>query len=235
MLTIDLRLPNVTAFSTERGPEVKPGAPYSGFNACHYTGDSATHVAESRASLCRKLGIEPDHVIIPRQTHSDRAVIIDTLPVAAKDLEGVDALVTTLPSVALCINTADCVPVLLVDPMARVIAAAHCGWRGTVNRLLDNTVELMCSLGAHRSDIRAAMGPSICADCFEVGNEVAEKFEAEFPGNASIIDRSYAKPHIDLAQAIATRLSALGIGRDRISAPPVCSRCNPDRFFSPGP
>ncbi len=232
MRRIDLCVKNLTAFSTERGPEAAAGDAYSGFNACHYTGDDAGHVAECRSVLAQELGLSEVNFIIPRQTHSDCVRLIDHLPVADELLEGMDALVTDMERVALCINTADCVPVVLHDARAGVVAVAHCGWRGVVNALLPNTLAVMERLGAHPKDIHAAMGPSICADCFEVGEEVAESFREEFPGVAGIVLTGQGKPHVNLGVAIAEKLRRGGVAVENISLPPFCSRCNPERFFS---
>ena len=126
-----LTTPGVVAISTCRGCVIE-GNSYSGFNACHYTGDTDEHVAQCRGQLCVMLGIERDNLIIPRQTHSLNVAIIDTIPFDSQKLENVDALVTTLPRVAIAINTADCVPLVFVDDVNKVIGVAHSGWKGTV-------------------------------------------------------------------------------------------------------
>lgn len=220
------------AFSTERGAAATPDDPYSGFSACHYTGDSGEHVAACRAELADLLGISAERLVIPRQTHSDRVAVIDSVPVSGETVEGIDALVTKMRDVALCINTADCVPVLLHDSEAGVAAAAHCGWRGTVNDLLPKTLAAMERLGAHPKNIRAYMGPSICRDCFEVGEDVASVFREVFPQEEGIVIDGAGKPHVDLGRAIACRLMRGGVRMENISEPSECSRCNPQRFFS---
>lgn len=233
-------LSGITAFSTTRGPEADVADPYSGFSVCHYTGDDAGHYMACREQLARTLGLPANHLIIPRQVHGSACAVITGLPASAT-APVADALVTNQPGVALCINTADCVPVLLADPEARIIAAAHCGWRGTVAPLLDNTVEAMTRLGADPSRIRAAMGPSICTSCFEVGPEVAARFNDAFPTmhNSSsdcelhIVHHEFGeKPHIDLAAAITARLTGFGLQATAITPPLACSHCNPGRFFS---
>lgn len=240
-------LSGITAFSTTRGPEADVAHPYSGFSVCHYTGDDPGHYMACREQLARALGLPADRLIIPRQVHGSEVALLYSdrstceLSIEPCALDGVDALVTNQPGIALCINTADCVPVLLADPEARVIAAAHCGWRGTVAPLLDNTVEAMTRLGASPSRIHAAMGPSICTSCFEVGPEVAAQFNDAYLSmqNPSsdcalrIVHHEFGeKPHIDLAAAITARLISLGLHADNINPPPACSRCNPVRFFS---
>lgn len=228
---IDLPIPGpgIVAVSVKRSAP-RPDLPYSGFNICHYTGDTPDHVAECRRALVERLRIDPERLIIPRQTHSDRVAVIDRIPYPADSLEGVDALVTSLSGVALCINTADCVPLLMADPHAHVIAAAHCGWRGTVSQIAAKTIDAMIALGADPARIHAAMGPSICPACFEVGPEVADRFIHSF-GPATIID-THPKPHVNLPAAITSTLIAAGIPAHNIAPPPACSHCHPDLFPS---
>lgn len=218
----------IRAFTFERG--VMPGAgPYDGFNTCHYSGDSPEHVAASRKALSK--AIDVSSFVFPRQTHSLNVTVIDTPTPENSTLEGVDALVTSLPGIALCIHTADCVPILLADPVAGVIAAVHSGWRGTVGRIVGKTVKCMTRLGADTRRIIAAMGPCICSECFEVGPEVVEQFvTAGF--SKRVVMASSARSRIDLPEAIAATLEDFGVTRGNIAFPPACSRCNPYRFCS---
>lgn len=220
----------VTAFSTLRG-RVAPDDPYSEFNACHYTGDSERHVRRCRRALCQELGIDHDRLIMARQTHSTCVEVVDHIPFGVESLDGVDGLVTSLRGVALAINTADCVPLMMCDCEAGVIAAVHSGWRGTVGLIAARAVEAMRDMGAEPSRIRAAMGPSICRGCFEVGEDVAERFRRDFPDDVVSAGRS-ERPHVDLGAAVRHTLIESGVTPDRIILPAVCPRCNPDRFFS---
>lgn len=199
--------PDVTALVTLRG-----------FNACWYAG--ADNAAEGRALLAHALGVGEDALVIPRQTHSARVAM------PADDLEGVDALVTDRPGVALCINTADCLPLLLADTAAGVIGAAHCGWRGTVAGIACRTVERMVELGADPARIVAAMGPCICPDCFEVGPEVAAQFPPE-----TVIEHPGVRPHVDLGAAVRLQLLGCGLRPDAITLPVACSM-HDTRFHS---
>lgn len=230
--TLDLSLPGLTAFATERGPATDDD-PYSAFNACDYTGDDPGHVSRCRREAALALGLSgPERLLLPRQTHTVNAAVVDasTDPLTLTDI---DALVTADPSVAIGVSTADCVPLVLVDPTAGVAAAVHSGWRGTAGRIASRAVEAMKSLGAEPERILAAMGPSICPDCFEVGPEVAAVFSEQFPGaDGIILTGKGAKPHISLPRAIAVSLIEAGVRPGSIAAPPVCSRCFPRRFFS---
>lgn len=228
---VDLHIGSgITAFSTTRG-ECRPEEPYSGFNTCYYTGDSPHRIAACQNILASQLDIDASRLILPLQRHTDRIAIIDRLPYPSELLDGIDAIVTRLPRVALGIHTADCVPLLMADNISGVIAAVHSGWKGTVARIAANTIDAMVQLGAAPSRITAVMGPCICRHCFEVGEEVAHKFiQAGFP--ESIIDRNHTKPHIDLPEAIAHTLMQCGVPRHNISLSCGCSRCHPDTYFS---
>ncbi|MCM1111304.1 MAG: peptidoglycan editing factor PgeF [Clostridium sp.] len=225
MLCVNYDLgPGVGAFSTLRG--IEPGdseCPFAGFSVCGYTGDDSAHTACCLDEF--SAAVPGVRLLLPRQTHST-AVAVVTSETDAGDFAGVDALVTASPRVALGIQTADCVPILLADPEARVIAAAHAGWRGTVGGIAAATLRQMIELGARPGRIRVAIGPSICRDCFEVGEEVASRF----PG--SVVDRSGAKPHVDLEAANRDQLLSLGVLPENIALRPACSRCNPAGFFS---
>lgn len=201
-------------------------SPYDGVNLCHYTNDAPEHVAECREEFARRLGVPVSALVIPRQTHSTNVAMIEEH--VPDVIENVDALVTRRKDIVLCINTADCVPVLLNDPEAGVIAACHAGWRGAVNGMVENTVNAMLQLGAKPGNIFAAMGPCICTGCFEVGAEVAERFR-QWPG-AVVTSAEWPKPHVDLSAAITDILKQQGISK--IQTPPECTLCSWHDLFS---
>ena len=229
----------VEAFSTLRG-QVDGRNPYSGVNLCDYVGDDALRVLDSRITLAMQLGVDLDDLVMPRQTHSCRVAVIDeqfrTMDIDKQEtaLEGVDALVTSLQGVVIGVNTADCVPIVLVDGQAGVIGVAHAGWRGTVGRIACAVVEEMCRQGARADRIQAAMGPSICQECFEVGDEVVAAFkEAGFDPDAIVRrNQETGKAHIDLRTANRLVLEAAGLAADQIVVSQHCSRCEYGRFFS---
>lgn len=220
-----LNLPGIHAFSTLRGCD-DPSDPYDGFNTCHYSGDDPVDVMYCRGRLSEFTGIPPERIFIPRQTHSARVVTVDN-NTDRSVLEGVDALVSSTAGTALVIHTADCVPVMLADPYAGVIAAVHAGWRGAAAGIVSCTLEEMARQGASPERIHAAMGPCICADCFEVGDEVAAQFPEE-----CVTRYEGKRPHVDLAAAIFRELTAAGVAAENVAMPPECTRCNPERFFS---
>lgn len=227
-----LTIPGIVAFSTCRGCVID-GDNYSGFNACHYTGDEENHVEQCREQLCVTLGINRDNLIIPRQTHSLNIAVVDEIPFDTSRLENIDALVTTLPNVAIAVNTADCVPLVFVEEEVGIIAVAHSGWKGTVGCIASKTVAQMIACGADASRIKVTMGPCICGDCFEVGDEVVEQFVKNRFDTPQIILNGYGeRSHIDLPQACRKSLLEAGVLDENIAFPKECSRCNPQKFFS---
>ena len=198
----------VSAVQTLRG-EVDPTDAYSQHNLCDYTGDDPLRVMNARKEFCRLMDIDPGRLVMPRQRHTTHVAVIDNdfihAPAELKEhlLDGIDALVTDVPEVCIGVNTADCVPIVFADPVAGIVAVAHAGWRGTVGRIAAGTVQAMKLMGAHVKHISAAMGASICANCFEVGDEVPLAFvEAGFDLDR-IMHRNPAtgKAHIDLQEA----------------------------------
>lgn len=131
-----------------------------------------------------------------------------------------DAIVTTSPELWISIRTADCLPILLADPGARVVAAVHAGWRGTVDEIAAKTVHEMVQLGAELSGIQAAIGPGIGYCCFEVGPEVSAHFGAE------------GRTCVDLAEANERQLLDAGLELENIWVSKYCTRCNADQFHS---
>ncbi len=157
------------------------------------------------------------------QVHSERCVRADS-PWGAKRPEA-DAVVTNRPGMLVGVRTADCLPVLLMDPVTRSVAAIHAGWRGAAAGVLPNAVTALCAeYGGRTGDIRAAIGPGIGVCCFEVGEEVASRF-AE-----SHVDRSRDRPHVDLASALIQQLDAAGVSA--VSSCGECTSCALDRYYS---
>ncbi len=221
----------IVAFSTERDTGC-PEDPYDGFSVCFYTGDDPVHVALCRQELMQSVdGLH--NVVVPRQTHSLNVAVIENVTEQYPD--DVDALVTSLPGVALAVNTADCVPVLMADEETGIIAAVHSGWRGTVGHIVEKTLDVMAANGAVPWRVRAVMGPSICVGCFEVGQEVADEFEKSFPAVDLIVskDSNGGRPHVDLRAAILQDLKRAGLNEDNIDMSAVpCSRCNSSTWWS---
>lgn len=234
----------VTAFSTQRQGGVSEGT-YASFNANAFCGDNPAHVSHNRRLLCDALSLQPENLIIPHQTHHDKVYKIDKDFLKKPEnqrleiLEGIDAVMTDLPNVCVCVSTADCIPILLYDACHHAVAAAHAGWRGTVLSITERTIEAMNdSYDTNPAELRAVIGPGISIDAFEVGDEVYETFcAARFPMDE--IAKPYPtgngdeyKWHIDLWKANFKTLENTGIPAANIQVAGICTYNNNDRFFS---
>ena len=236
----------VTAFSSTRRGGCSQGN-YAEFNANLYCGDDPLAVARNRESLCNELGIATTSLVLPHQVHGTKVVVVDdlmALPVEERQrhLEGVDAVVTSVPGVCIGVSTADCIPILLYDEEHRVAAAVHAGWRGTVARILQAV--LTCMREQFHTDarrMRAAIGPGISLQSFEVGDEVYDAFAREDfpmhelawrfpPMNGS--ESGQQKWHIDLPRCNFLQLSDLGIPSEKIYLSNICTYETSDLFFS---
>ena len=181
----------------------------------------------------------PYPVIQGHQVHGSRVAIVDRPGMTREELEGFDAFVTNLPGVAIGVRTADCVPVLLFDPVARVVAAVHAGWKGTVLHISEEVLEAMGQeFGSKPADMKAVIGPSIGPDSFQVGEEVAEKFkEAGFPmdGIWSFRGPGDGTPmsgghHIDLWKANRWLLEQAGVPSESIQVVGIDTYTTPYLF-----
>ena len=227
----------VTAFSTTRQGGYSQGN-YGQFNINCYCGDDKEAIQKNREALCQLLAIADDHLVMPHQVHLTKIAQIDdaffALPADERHqaLEGVDALMTNIEGVCIGVSTADCIPVLLYDPVQRAACAIHAGWRGTVKRITEQAVAQMTAVyGTRPADIIAQIGPGIHLDSFEVGDEVYEAFQQEgFPMQA--ISKKKEKWHIDLPECNRLLLIAKGIPADHIAVSSVCTYQQSDRFFS---
>ncbi|MBS3981295.1 MAG: peptidoglycan editing factor PgeF [Rhodobacteraceae bacterium] len=149
---------------------------FSGLNCGTGSSDQTEIVAINRARVAEAMGVGPEALVTVHQVHSARAIPV-TGPLSIRP--EADALVTDRPGVLLAVLTADCQPVLFADPDARVVGAAHAGWRGSVDGVLEATIDAMEALGARRSNITAAIGPTISQAAYEVGPEFFDRFRAE--------------------------------------------------------
>ena len=221
---------NIFGFSTTRHGGCGEGA-YATFNCTHYCGDSPEHVKTNLESLAALLPERPRVIVVPRQTHTTNVRVVTDVP-TSEELQDVDAVVTHLKNFCLCVSTADCVPVLLYDKEKQVIAAIHAGWRGTVGRIVEKTIEVMrIHYGTEGKDLVACIGPSISLESFEVGDEVYAAFE-EAGFDMTRIARRYEKWHLDLWEANRVQLLANGVLPEHIEVAGICTfQCYED-FFS---
>lgn len=209
---------------TWRGNIANPSDPYAGFSLCHYTGDDPAHMSACLRSLADCFGITPDDVIVPRQVHGTEIAVITSEDNFSRDItDGADAVICTVNGKIIGVNTADCIPVILIDEETGIIAAVHAGWRGAVAGIAGMTAFEMHSLGAR--EITAFIGSGICCNCFEVGEEVASRFPERF-----VVRRPGQKPHVDLPAFVADDLRRSGVADVNMIG--KCTRCNPGLYFS---
>jgi YfiH family protein len=178
------------------------------------------------SDIKRKKEWESFRLVYLKQIHSDRVHFIDKVP--SKKLSG-DALVTSVPFILLTIKTADCLPVLIVDELRRVIAAVHCGWRGTVKKVLEKTIQgLKEHHGSSPSSLLVAFGPCIGPKCYEVGEDVRQSFrDGGFP--AGLFQRHPEHPKkflLDLREANLLQLQSQGVLEENIFVVEDCTHCH---------
>jgi polyphenol oxidase len=200
------------AFFT-RGGGVSGGL-YASLNGGQGSDDRPEHVEENRARMAAVLGVGPDRFITAYQIHSPDVVIAEE-PWTRATRPKADAIVTRVPGLGIGVSTADCGPVLFADPQARVIGAAHAGWRGALTGVLDATIAAMEQLGAARARITAALGPTIRQPSYEVGPELVARFRTADAENERFFVPASRPEHamFDLPGYIAMRLARAGIAR----------------------
>lgn len=227
---------NIFCFSTTRHGGYSQGS-YASFNCNGYCGDMPEAVLKNRELLSSLLPVRGE-LVIPHQVHQTEIRIVDDVflqkgkPDREALLEGVDALVTNVPKVCLCVSTADCIPVLCYDVRHRAIAAIHAGWRGTVARIVCKTLSVMKKVyGTRGEDIYACIGPGISQDAFEVGDEVYDIFNKAGFDMPRITVRK-EKWHIDLWETNRMQLLEFGVNTSRIEVSGICTWKNKDDFFS---
>jgi YfiH family protein len=188
------------------------GGIYAALNGGLGSNDDQALVAENRRRMAEHVGVAPERFLSLHQIHSPDVLVAETPWPSGPRPRG-DALVTKTPGIALGVSTADCGPVLFVDPNARVIGCAHAGWKGALTGVLEATILAMEKLGATRGGIITAIGPLIRQESYEVGNEFVARFIEADAENATFFIPSAREGHamFDLAGFIRTRLEAAGI------------------------
>ena len=217
------------AFFTRSGG-VSQGV-YDSLNGGVGSNDAPAKVAENRARMAAALGVKPDHLLTAYQIHSPDVVVADQ-PWTQEKRPHADAIVTRTPRLAIGVSTADCGPLLLADAEAGVIGAAHAGWRGALTGVIEAVVAAMETLGAERSRIVAALGPTIRQPNYEVGPEFVARFLAADADNTRFFAASERAGHamFDLAGYIADRVQRAGIVNFEDLG--LCTYAEPERFFS---
>lgn len=226
-------------FSTRLGG-VSSGM-WSTMNLSFTRGDDERCVRENFRRIAEAIGIPEQSIVCSDQTHTVNVRRVTRGDCGngltrEKSFFDVDGMITDEPGVALATFYADCVPLYFVDVRRKAIGLSHSGWRGTVNRMGARTVEAMeREFGTDPKDLVAAIGPSICMDCYEVSSDVADQFVRDFPEkihDTILLDKKNGKYQLNLWEANRFVLEDAGIPRERISMPQLCTCCNPEFLFS---
>ena len=226
ILTTDCLAPVRHGFFTRRGGA--SSGVFAGLNCGFGSSDQTDIVTINRNRVATAMGVGPDHLAGVHQVHSANVV---TLNAPQTEKPRADALVTSTPGLALSVLTADCQPVLFADATAGVIGAAHAGWRGALDGVLQATVEAMQALGATPANISAVIGPSISQQAYEVGPEFFEDFLAEDQEFARYFAQGKEdRMMFDLPGFGLNRLRAAGVGHAEWTR--HCTYSDPERFYS---
>lgn len=226
----------VHGFSTRLGG-VSTGT-YESLNLGSTRGDDPEHVRENYRRFFAAVGADLSTVAMTNQVHSDVVRPVTTADIKAGLLDPepyeADGLVTDIPGVALVIFSADCLPVLLYDPVRRVIAAVHAGWRGTASGIVERAVEKMAFYGCRPEDILAAIGPGISRCCFETHEDVPNAMTEAMGASAlhCIQVLPTGKFHVDLKALNAKRLENAGLDPEHIAVSGDCTACLPEKYWS---
>lgn len=204
---------------------------FAGLNCGAGSGDRPEAIATNRKLVAGEMGVVPEALLSLHQVHSARVVHATTPAKPGAPRPKADALVTATPGLALAVLSADCQPVLFADTQAGVIGAAHAGWKGALDGVLEATVEAMEQLGAHRTDIVAVIGPTISQRAYEVGPEFRARFTSVSQENVRFFAPGQGDRLLfDLPAYSRTALERLGLGHVEWTG--HCTYCDPDRFYS---
>ncbi|HWN98132.1 MAG TPA: peptidoglycan editing factor PgeF [Blastocatellia bacterium] len=221
------------AFSTRLGGVSR--LPTNALNLAFVKADDKENVVENRRRFLKAIAAETATVVTARQTHSIDRCFIETDEQARGSQPNCDSMTTKLTGALLAIQTADCLPVLIADPKSGAMTAIHAGWRGTAGRITERTVaDLMLLHGANPRDCIAALGPAACVECYEVGEDVIERYKKEFGywRKLFVNFKEGPKAHLDVRAANVQQLKFCGFDEDRIHVADVCTMHHNELFFS---
>lgn len=198
-------------------------------------GDDPKAIEENQRRLARALGVRVEDFTYTHQTHTTNVAVVREEDRGKRFME-TDGMVTDVQGICLVTFYADCVPLYFVDPVHRAIGLSHSGWRGTVKRMGQVTLERMKeAYGTKPEDVFAAIGPSICQDCYEVSGDVIEEFRknfSEFVWSQLFYEKENGKYQLNLWRANQIVLTEAGVEAQNIAVTNLCTHCNPEILFS---
>ena len=226
-------------FSTRKGG-VSTGI-FSSMNLNFKRGDDPDAVMENYRRMAAALNMRVEDMVLSDQTHTTNVRVITEEDrgkgiLKPQDYSDVDGMITNVPGIVLVTSYADCVPLYFVDPVRKAIGLSHSGWKGTVGHIGQKTVWKMHEVyGSEPKDIVAAIGPSLCQSCYEVSDDVAEAFRANFTADEAadiLLDKGNGKYQLDLWKANWYVLTDAGILPEHLSVTDLCTACHPDLLWS---
>ena len=226
-------------FSTRKGG-VSTGI-FSSMNLNFKRGDDPDAVLENYRRMAAALNMRVEDMVLSDQTHTTNVRVITEEDrgkgiLKPQDYSDVDGMITNVPEIVLVTSYADCVPLYFVDPVRKAIGLSHSGWKGTVGHIGQKTVWKMHEVyGSEPKDIVAAIGPSICQSCYEVSDDVAEAFRANFTADEAadiLLDKGNGKYQLDLWKANWYVLTDADILPEHLSVTDLCTACHPDLLWS---
>lgn len=227
----------VNAFSTRQGG-VSVGCLES-MNLGFDRGDLDENVLKNHKIFAKAVGFPYENIVTTNQTHTTNVRVVtkeDCGKGIAKDRDysDVDGLITNILGIVLATYYADCVPLYILDPINKAIGLSHSGWKGTVKRIGDNTLKLMNeNYGTNPKDVICCIGPSICQDCYEISEDVANEFINEFGKNNKILyNKGNGKYQLNLWESVKQVFLDAGVEYDNIYTTDICTCCNKDELFS---
>lgn len=214
--------------------------PYATLNLGLHTNDSTTAVVNNRRIFCDSIGVSFNSLVTTEQTHSDNIAVISLFEAGRghalyeEAIKNTDALITNVPNIPLMLFFADCVPVLIVDPVCNVVGIAHAGWKGTVAKIAQKTVlRMQAEFGTQPEDCLIGIGPSIGPCCYEVDQTVVAKVKQNFVIWEKLVSQiNETKWNLDLWLANREQLKEIGVKDSNIVCSGLCTACNTDLFFS---
>lgn len=208
---------------------------YSSMNLSFTRGDDENAVRENYRRMAKALGVKEDSFVLAAQTHTTNVHKV-TLDNRNENLQDVDGLITDVPGICLVTSYADCVPLCFLDPVHRAIGLSHSGWRGTVGKIGEATLRKMAEdYGTRAEDVIAAIGPSICQECYEVSEDVIDQFKEAFDSkhwNDLFYQKENKKYQLNLWKANEIILLEAGVKGENIAVTNVCTCCNSETLYS---
>lgn len=208
---------------------------FESMNLSFTRGDNESAVKENFRRMANAIGVREDSFVKPIQTHTTNVHKV-TFENKSQELQDIDGLITNVPDICLVTTYADCVPLFFIDPVHKAIGLSHSGWRGTVGKMGQETLRRMHEeYGTEPQDVIAAIGPSICQDCYEVSEDVIDRFKDAFDckyWDSLFYQKENKKYQLNLWKANEIIMLEAGIRKKNLAVTNVCTNCNPDVLFS---